>query len=113
MERAMPTTTITTDAPVATLINVFTVRPEHQRELAGILTTATEEVMRHVPGFVAANIHTSDDGVRVINYAQWESAEAYKAMFANPAAKEHMGRAAGLAESFDAHLYTVESVHHR
>lgn len=109
----MSTTTITTGSPVATLVNVFTVRPEHQHELAEILTKATEEVMQYVPGFVAANIHTSDDGVRVINYAQWESAEAYQAMFANPAAKEHMSRAADLTESFDAHLYTVESVHHR
>lgn len=109
----MPATTITTGAPVATLINVFTVRPEHQRELAEILTKATQEVMQYIPGFVAANIHTSDDGARVVNYAQWESAGAYEAMFANPTAKEHMGRAADLAESFDAHLYTVESVHHR
>lgn len=108
----MPSTTITTDAQVATLINVFTVAPEHQHELAAILVKATEEVMQYIPGFVAANIHTSDDGVRVINYAQWESTEAYKAMFTDPAAKEHMGRAAELAESFDAHVYTVESVHH-
>ena len=108
----MPTTTITTDAPVATLINVFTVRPENQRELADALTRATEEVMQHIPGFVAANIHLSADGERVVNYAQWDSEDSFKAMFTNPAAKEHMKAAADLAESFDPHLYTVASVHH-
>jgi antibiotic biosynthesis monooxygenase (ABM) superfamily enzyme len=80
----MPSTTITVGAPVATLINVFTVRPERQRELADLLITATEEVMQHLPGFVSANIHVSADGARVVNYAQWETAEAFQSMLANP-----------------------------
>jgi antibiotic biosynthesis monooxygenase (ABM) superfamily enzyme len=109
----MASTTISVDAPVATLINVFTVRPERQRELADLLITATEEVMQHLPGFIAANIHVSTDGVRVVNYAQWETAEAFQAMLANPEAKEHMDQAAAIADSFDPHLYSVLSVHHR
>lgn len=109
----MATTTIAAGAPVATLINVFTVRPERQRELADILIQATEEIMQHIPGFIAANIHVSDDGERVVNYAQWESAEALQAMYGNATAQVHMKQAADLAESFDPHLYTVESVHHR
>lgn len=109
----MPSTTITAGAPVATLINVFTVQPERQRELAGLLITATEEVMQHLPGFVAANIHVSADGVRVVNYAQWETAEAFQAMLGNPEAKKHMEQAAAIAEGFDPHLYSVASVHHR
>jgi len=32
-------------------------------------------------------------------------------MFAHPAAREHMTIAADIADSFDPHLYTVESVH--
>jgi hypothetical protein len=53
-EDVMPSTTITVGAPVATLINVFTVRTERQRELADLLITATEEIIQHRPGFVAA-----------------------------------------------------------
>jgi quinol monooxygenase YgiN len=106
------TTTISVDAPVATLINVFVVRPEHQRRLVDLLVRATEEVIRHRPGFVAANIHASEDGARVVNYAQWESADAFRAMLADPAAGEHMRAAGELAKSFDPHLHTVESVHH-
>jgi quinol monooxygenase YgiN len=106
-------TTIERHAPYATLINVFTVEPERAVELAGLLDDATETVMRHVPGFISANIHVSTDGTRVVNYAQWESAEAMQAMLADPAAREHMAPAAALASSFDPHLYTVESVHER
>jgi hypothetical protein len=106
-------TTIERHGPYATLINVFTVRPDDASELAGLLDDATETVMRHVPGFVSANIHLSADRTRVLNYAQWETAEAYQAMLADPVAREHMGRAAALAVGFDPHLYTVESVHER
>ena len=106
-------TTIERHGPHATLINVFTVEPEHASALAALLSDATAEVMRHVPGFVSANIHVSTDGTRVVNYAQWESAEAFEAMQADPAAREHMSKAAELASGFDPHLYTVESVHER
>lgn len=109
----MKHTAITEHAPVATLINVFTVEPEHQRELVNVLVTATEKVMRHLPGFVSANIHASRDGTRVVNYAQWENSEAFEAMLANPTARDHMNEAAKLAVRFDPHLYTVESVHHQ
>ncbi|MCV7102652.1 antibiotic biosynthesis monooxygenase family protein [Mycobacterium palustre] len=104
-------TTIHEHAPLATLINVFTVAPERAAELADMLRAATEETMRFVPGFVSANIHLSTDGTRVVNYAQWESAEAFYAMLQDPGAREHMDRCAALATSFDPHLYTVESVH--
>lgn len=104
-------TTITQGYEHATLINVFTVAPEHADELARLLTEATEQVMQYVPGFISANIHLSSDRTRVVNYAQWDSAEAMAAMQKDPKAQEHMRRAAELADSFDPHLYTVESVH--
>jgi quinol monooxygenase YgiN len=105
-------TRIVVGAPVATLINVFVVAPERQRELVELLERVTQESMRHVAGFVSANIHASSDGTRVINYAQWESPEAFQAMLADPDAQVHMREAAEIAESFDPHLYTVSSVHH-
>jgi quinol monooxygenase YgiN len=106
-------TTIERHGPHATLINVFTVQPGNASKLAALLDEATETVMRHVPGFVSANIHVSTDGTRVVNYAQWESPDAFAAMQANPVAREHMSKVAALAEGFEPHLYTVESVHER
>ena len=105
-------TTIQKASPYATLINVFTVEPDRTRALAELLTIATDEVVQHLPGFVSANIHLSTDRTRVVNYAQWDSAEAFQAMLNNPQAREHIDKAAALATSFDPHLYTVESVHH-
>lgn len=94
-----------------TLINVFTVEPERGEQLATLLTTASEDVMQHVDGFISANIHLSIDGTRVVNYAQWRDAAAMQAMLQNPAAQQHMAKCAELAIGFDPHLYTVESVH--
>ena len=103
--------TITAHADHATLINVFNVQPERARELADLLTAVTEDVMQHIDGFISANIHLSTDGTRVVNYAQWRSPEAFQAMLSNPTARQHMGQCADLADSYEPHLYTVESVH--
>ncbi|MDN5769284.1 MAG: antibiotic biosynthesis monooxygenase [Microlunatus sp.] len=73
-------TPIDVEQDVATLVNVFTVVPERQQELVDVLDEATEQVMRHLPGFVSANIHASLDGTRVVNYAQWASPAAFEAM---------------------------------
>jgi quinol monooxygenase YgiN len=108
----MATTTIDAEADVATLINVFTVDPTRQRELVDLLVTATEDVMRHQPGFVAANIHASLDGTHVVNYAQWQTVDAFTAMLANPECQRHMAPASEMAR-VEPLIYTVESVHHR
>jgi quinol monooxygenase YgiN len=104
-------TAITAHADHATLINVFTVQPDRARQLVDLLTQATEDVMQHIDGFISANIHLSADGTRVVNYAQWRSAEAMQAMRQDPTARRHMAQCADLADGFEPHLYTVESVH--
>lgn len=66
--------------------------------------------MRHLPGFVSANIHRSVDGTRVTNYAQWESREAFEQMLRNPAVRPHMEACRAIASN-EPHLYEVASVH--
>lgn len=105
-------TRISVGAPVATLVNVFVVAPERQRELVELLERTTTETMVHRPGFVSANIHASTDGTRVVNYAQWESAESFQAMLADQGAQSHMREAMEIAESSDPHVYTVAAIHH-
>jgi quinol monooxygenase YgiN len=104
----MPTT-ISREANLVTLINTFTVAPERQDELVRVLVDATEEVIRHQPGFVSANIHRGLDGTHVANYAQWRSREDFEAMLANPDCRAHLRQAADLA-SFQPLLYTVVDV---
>lgn len=107
----MSTATIVTDQDVITLVNVFTVAAQSQQQLTDVLVEATEVVMRHLPGFVSANIDASIDGTRVVNYAQWRSRENFQAMLDNPEARTHLLAASALAEA-EPHLYDVVSVHH-
>ncbi len=103
-------TTISTQQDVVTLINVFTVAPEDQQRLLDLLVEATESVMNRLPGFVSANLHTSLDGTKVTNYAQWRSREDFEAMLQNPEAMMHMREAGRIAEKFGPHLYEVSFV---
>ncbi|MEU6866263.1 antibiotic biosynthesis monooxygenase family protein [Streptomyces sp. NPDC046876] len=107
------TASIDSSRPVATLINVFTVAPERQQELVALLAHATETTMKHQPGFICANFHISQDGERVINYAQWESERHYRAMLANPEARVHMDQAAAIATDVQPRLFEVRSTHSR
>jgi quinol monooxygenase YgiN len=101
-------TTIVEKKTICTLINVFTVKPERQQELLDVLTEATEEVIKHLPGFISANFHKSVDGIRVANYAQWENPEALQAMLSHPIASQHIKKCQEIADHLDFHLYTVE-----
>ena len=98
--------TIQKDTAILTLVNVFHVKPERQQAVADVLIEAGK-TMSQLPGFISANIHTSHDGNRVVNYAQWRSREDYEAMLNNPKAQPHMAEAAGLAESYDPILCNV------
>jgi len=80
----MSESTIRADPPLVTLINVFTVDPENQQRLVELWQRATDGVMRHLPGFISANVHRSLDGTKVVDYAQWESQEAFNQMLQNP-----------------------------
>jgi quinol monooxygenase YgiN len=102
--------TISKDNKVVTLVNVFTVGAENQQRLVDVLTDATEQTMKHLPGFVSASIHRSLDGGRVVNYAQWRSREDFAAMMRNPEAHPHMAAAAALAEFDPILCEVVESI---
>jgi antibiotic biosynthesis monooxygenase (ABM) superfamily enzyme len=107
----MSESTIRADSPVVTLINVFSVAPENQDRLLEAWQRSTDEVIRHLPGFVSANIHASLDGTKVINYAQWESQESFRSMLTDPAASEWLRKLAEIGTPAPV-LCRVVSVHH-
>ena len=92
------------------LVNVFTVDPARQEELLEALETATTSIFVHIPGFVSANLHTSLDGRRVVNYAQWADAESYQQALQLDDLRDHLTTAADIAESYDPILVRVRSV---
>jgi C-6 monooxygenase len=72
------------DQPDAQFIAIVTLRvdgPDSQRKLVDLLVRDVEEWVRYCPGFISANYHASTDGTRLVNYAQWESEEAYRQSF--------------------------------
>jgi len=108
-----PITTITVDIGTeqVTLVNVFTVAPERQIELVEALEEATSEIFMSVPGFISANLHTSLDGTRVINYAQWASEKHYQDALQRDDVRAHVGKAAAAAAKWDPTLVRVRSIH--
>lgn len=104
-------TTLDPEAGYVVLINTFTVDPDRADELLTVLSRATEEGMRHRPGFVSANLHVSCDKRHVANYAQWRSQSDIDAMMADPDARVHMGEAAAIASSFEPIYYDLRETH--
>lgn len=109
IQKDQPMTRINPENNVTTLINTFEVDPEKQQELIDLLTEATTDVMRHLDGFVSANLHKSLDGKHVANYAQWENKATFEAMLKNPEAQVHMKQATDIAISITPILY--QAVH--
>lgn len=104
------TATIDSQAERLTLINVYEVDPERQAELAEVLAEATESTIRHQPGFISVSIHSSFDGQKVVNYAQWASKEHFEGFMKKPETQDQLKQFAGLAKSVAPSLYRVNSV---
>ena len=76
-------TNISATNKVVTFITVYEVAPADQQHLIDLITTAYQQTIRHLPGFIEAHTHRSSDGVRVVSYAQWEGQADVKAMLRN------------------------------
>lgn len=92
------------------LINVFTCEPENQQRLVEAWQRGTDDLMRYLPGFISANIHRSLDGAKVVNYAQWESREAFQATLGDPAVAAYFAELAQIGTPAPV-LTEVVSVH--
>ncbi|MGW1199812.1 antibiotic biosynthesis monooxygenase family protein [Streptomyces sp. NPDC002536] len=80
---------ISTEAQLATFINVFPTKPRDQQRLVDLIVKAHEELIRHRPGYVSGNVHRSTDGYQVVDYTQWARREDFEAMVRDPAVAPH------------------------
>lgn len=103
--------TINSHIDLITLINVYEVEPEKQADLVRLLAEVTDNVIRKQPGFISVCIHSSLDGRRVVNYAQWASKEDFDGFMKQPETQAELKRFATLAKSVSPGLYAVDSVH--
>jgi quinol monooxygenase YgiN len=102
-------TTISKDTNSVTLINVFTVKEENQKQLIDLLIQATDTSIKKVPGFISASLHRSLDGTKVTMYAQWKSVEAYEAMRKNTGPVPYLEQAMAIAK-FEPGMYEVVEI---
>jgi quinol monooxygenase YgiN len=103
------TTMLDPEAGHVTIINTYMVEPERADELVAFLVEATHSTLRHVPGFLSANLHLALDRTQVVNYAQWESREALAAARENPQLVALMQEQLRIAKSFAPVLYALRA----
>ncbi|GAB3633847.1 hypothetical protein GCM10027421_32000 [Microbacterium shaanxiense] len=80
-----------------TFVNIIDVDPSKQQEVIDILNEGTEQVISKRPGFISVTVLASADKSRVVNIAQWKSADDAKATQADPAAAAYVERTAAIA----------------
>jgi heme-degrading monooxygenase HmoA len=73
-----------------TLVIFFAVPPERQTELFQLNVRATEQKIKHLPGFLGAAFHQSLDGGYMAEYIQWRSPHDFAAARENPDFSEHL-----------------------
>jgi quinol monooxygenase YgiN len=103
----MPTT-IAEKPNLPTYINVFHCEPDKQRGLADAIRAETEEVVRHLPGFVSSNVHRSTDGRRVTNYAQWTDLTAFIEHITSERGQAMIAEIRKYADDVDICVYEVD-----
>ncbi|MBW4682727.1 MAG: antibiotic biosynthesis monooxygenase [Microcoleus vaginatus WJT46-NPBG5] len=90
-----------------TFVNVFTVLPEKQQDAFQAIQKVYTDVVAHQPGFIAAKLIVSDDGVRVTAIANWESEENLKALRNTQGFKDlHNETFYNVTISSDGHVYS-------
>ena len=95
---------VSREGNLITLINVFETRPEQQQALLDELSRFADSI-KGESGLIGAALHRSTDGLRVVNYAQWESEEDLGRFVKKY--HERMEAQLLLAERANAHVYEV------
>lgn len=97
--------TLDLDNAAITAIIIFSIKPEQQQPLLEAIKEFLETVKTQ-PGFISANLHRSLDGVKVANYAQWKTMEAFQSFRDN---QEVQAKASKLFEfdTPDSHVYEI------
>jgi len=77
------------------------------RARSAAIREETEDIVRHMPGFVSADVHCSVDGTRVTNYAQWSDLDAFQQHIRSEAGRALIAEMHKYADDVDVHVYDV------
>ncbi|GBF24529.1 hypothetical protein MnTg01_00868 [archaeon MnTg01] len=98
-------TRISKDTNLVTVVNMFSVKPENQKNLLQLLEDL-RIVVEKLPGFISANVHRSFEGTRIVSYAQWNTKEDYQAVYTNSDVKPILDEIKKISK-FSWNLYDV------
>lgn len=98
------------DGQPVSLVNLFCVRPDQQRDFLTAQIEQTERYRLHMPGFLSSTFHRGLDGDRVLNYAQWERAEDVDGARSSGNFAAHLDRLAAFDYTNDMHLHEIVAV---
>lgn len=63
----------------------FELKEGELEPLASLIQEFFSKEVSRVPGFISARIHSNEEGTVLINYATWESVDAFQAFVMNVA----------------------------
>ncbi|MEM9977903.1 MAG: antibiotic biosynthesis monooxygenase family protein [Cyanobacteria bacterium P01_D01_bin.2] len=91
------------------LVTVIVLIKVKENQQAAVIDTVKKlfAIAKLQPGLVSANLHRSLDGVKVANYAQWESKEALAGFRRLPEARTLVASLQPLIDEMDAHRYEI------
>lgn len=71
--------TISDNESIFTVVVTFQTTPATQQEATDKIWDYIETFLSKQPGCISSSLHKSFDGKNLINYAQWETADHFKA----------------------------------
>jgi heme-degrading monooxygenase HmoA len=93
------------------VIGSFTVAPERQGELLGLLDRYGQaQKTSGAPGFFGIATHRGYQNAHVASYEQWASADAYRHAVAQGQIADVLQQIRAMAEAIELHLFDVVSV---
>ncbi len=94
---------------ICTQITTVKLPPGNQNEVLELMKERAR-FMATQPGFVSVNLHRSKDGMHVVNYVQWSSAEKLAAAHHSPEFRKRWPRFGELISDVEPCLYDVVHV---
>lgn len=98
---------ITEPSSVYTMINIMSTDPSRRDQLMDVWQRGAERFWEQMPGAMAAALHRSEDGMRLVNYAQWSSSKAWQQ--ARQMAGDNRASVHGFGTS-DPRLYQLDAI---
>jgi hypothetical protein len=97
--------TVFKDNPALAELDIFVTQPDQQWLLIDELIAYTQDILKQQPGYIASAIHRSLDGLKVVNYVQWQNQASYDAYINN----RDIALATKITGFFapDSHLYDI------